>query len=327
MLPAAISSVDEARDTFMQLVALCKESLRKLLLRGEFDEYPDDRSMHGTVNLAMKLYHFKDALGCFHHIFFRRDIETNFLQSVIKYCTGKASDHAAELTADLTSSLAEWEHRLHARFLKSFWWHVIMEVTRSLLLIHISRYVPFYIDVEYLLELLGKMMHRSFQWIQENHGAVNVNEEKQQDNFSSEYTRLMSKCNDFIYGVFDDPHKPATINVDGIGEIVVGNLRSYSRDLLSEAFSVRMQQIAIRKIHTESFIEGIASHFQSCIADLLETYIDVEIMQILKMPVFAHLFEDMLEKYPLARKSLEKRINILMKAKEICEGIMGAYDE
>ncbi|XP_004298084.1 PREDICTED: dynamin-related protein 4C-like [Fragaria vesca subsp. vesca] len=264
LLPAAISSVDEARDTFMQLVALCKESLRKLLLRGEFVEYPDDRSMHGTVNLAMELYHFKDALGCFHHIFSRRDIETNFLQSVIKYCTGKAGDHAAELTADLTSSLAEWEHRLHARFLKSFWWHVIMEVTQVV------------------------------QWIQENHGAVNVNEEKQQENFSSEYTRLMSKCNDFIYGVFDDPHKPATINVDGIGEIVVGNLRSYSRDLLSEAFSTYWP----------------------------ETYIDVEIMQILKMPVFAHLFEDMLEKYPLARKSLEKRINILMKAKEICEGTM-----
>ena len=49
-------------------------------------------------------------------------------------------------------------------------------------------------------------------------------------------------------------------------------------------------------------------------------------MQMLKRPSFVHLFKDMLENYPLARKVQEKRINILMKAKEICVGIMDAYD-
>ncbi|KAM5569151.1 dynamin-related protein 4C [Rosa sericea] len=333
-LPASISSVDEAVATFMQLVALSKESLIKILVRGEFDEYPDDKSMHGTANLAEMLNQFKDERSWLHSSFFRRDLKSNFLQSEINYCmftqqVGKASGLAAKLAADLTADLAAGEHHHDSWFLGMFWYYVIMQVTRSVLMTYLSRYVHLCIHVESLVyNLLDKMIQRSYQWTHENYYTVNVNEEKTEE-FFSEDTRLMSECNEFIHGVLDDPEKPSTIIVDGIGEIVVEGLRSYSRDLLSEAFSVRMQSIAFRKIHIETFVEGMASHLQSSVANLLDTYMDLEMfdMQILKRPHFAHLFEDMLENYPLARKGLEKRINMLKKAKEICEGIMDAYDE
>ncbi|KAB2607685.1 dynamin-related protein 4C-like [Pyrus ussuriensis x Pyrus communis] len=38
-MPKSLSSVAEAMTAFMQIIGLAKESLRKILLRGEFEEY------------------------------------------------------------------------------------------------------------------------------------------------------------------------------------------------------------------------------------------------------------------------------------------------
>uniref|UniRef100_A0A2N9GCL2 GED domain-containing protein n=1 Tax=Fagus sylvatica TaxID=28930 RepID=A0A2N9GCL2_FAGSY len=48
-MPKKMSSLSEAMTVFMQIIGSAKESLRKILLRGEFDEYPDEKKMHCTA--------------------------------------------------------------------------------------------------------------------------------------------------------------------------------------------------------------------------------------------------------------------------------------
>ncbi|KAB2607688.1 dynamin-related protein 4C-like [Pyrus ussuriensis x Pyrus communis] len=50
-MPKSLSSVAEAMTAFMQIIGLAKESLRKILLRGEFEEYAEDNRMHCTARL------------------------------------------------------------------------------------------------------------------------------------------------------------------------------------------------------------------------------------------------------------------------------------
>ena len=50
--PRKLTSVPNAMSAFMHIIGLAKESLRKILLRGEFDEYPDDKHMHCTARLV-----------------------------------------------------------------------------------------------------------------------------------------------------------------------------------------------------------------------------------------------------------------------------------
>ncbi|XVF30523.1 hypothetical protein REPUB_Repub16aG0065300 [Reevesia pubescens] len=57
-MPKALTSVADAVTAFMRIIGAAKEYLMKLLLRGEFDEYPDDRTMHGTVRLLEMLNEF-----------------------------------------------------------------------------------------------------------------------------------------------------------------------------------------------------------------------------------------------------------------------------
>ena len=63
-MPRALSSTAEALTVFMQIIGAAKESLRKILLRGEFDEYQDEKRMHCTARLAEMLV---DALFCQGH--------------------------------------------------------------------------------------------------------------------------------------------------------------------------------------------------------------------------------------------------------------------
>lgn len=55
-------SLTQAMTAFMQIIGSAKESLRKILLRGEFDEYPDDKGMHCTARVAEKLNQYADQL-------------------------------------------------------------------------------------------------------------------------------------------------------------------------------------------------------------------------------------------------------------------------
>uniref|UniRef100_A0A2N9F8Q7 Dynamin-type G domain-containing protein n=1 Tax=Fagus sylvatica TaxID=28930 RepID=A0A2N9F8Q7_FAGSY len=54
-MPKKMSSLSEAMTVFMQIIGSAKESLRKILLRGEIDEYPDDKKMHCTGSEIMVL--------------------------------------------------------------------------------------------------------------------------------------------------------------------------------------------------------------------------------------------------------------------------------
>ncbi|VVA41741.1 PREDICTED: dynamin-related, partial [Prunus dulcis] len=53
-LPKTLSTVAEAMTAFMPIIGASKESLKKILLMGEFDESPDDK-MHCTARLVEML--------------------------------------------------------------------------------------------------------------------------------------------------------------------------------------------------------------------------------------------------------------------------------
>ncbi|KAG5539881.1 hypothetical protein RHGRI_020187 [Rhododendron griersonianum] len=61
-MPQNLSSVAEAMTAFMRIIGLSKESLKKILLRGEFDEYPDEKHMHCTARLVEMLNQYSDEL-------------------------------------------------------------------------------------------------------------------------------------------------------------------------------------------------------------------------------------------------------------------------
>ncbi|OMO92909.1 hypothetical protein CCACVL1_06725 [Corchorus capsularis] len=61
-LPKALVSAADVMTAFMRIIGAGKESLRKLLLRGEFDEFPEDTTKHGSARLVEMLNQFSNDL-------------------------------------------------------------------------------------------------------------------------------------------------------------------------------------------------------------------------------------------------------------------------
>jgi len=63
-LPSSLASVADAMTAFMRIIGQTKDSLRKILLRGEFDEYPEQKNMHCTARLVEMLDSYSFDLYC-----------------------------------------------------------------------------------------------------------------------------------------------------------------------------------------------------------------------------------------------------------------------
>ncbi|ONI20903.1 hypothetical protein PRUPE_2G039700 [Prunus persica] len=61
-MPKKLSFVAEAMTAVMQIIGTSKESLKKILVRGEFDEFPDDKHMLCKARLVEMLNKCSDQL-------------------------------------------------------------------------------------------------------------------------------------------------------------------------------------------------------------------------------------------------------------------------
>ncbi|CAB4298669.1 unnamed protein product [Prunus armeniaca] len=61
-MPKKLLSVAEAMTAVMQIIGTSKESLKKILVTGEFDEFPDGKHMHCKARLVEMLHKCSDQL-------------------------------------------------------------------------------------------------------------------------------------------------------------------------------------------------------------------------------------------------------------------------
>ncbi|KDP31480.1 hypothetical protein JCGZ_15431 [Jatropha curcas] len=78
-MPKPLSSPADAMTAFLGIVGSARESLRKILVRGECDEYSDDHNMHCTARLVEMLNEYSNDL---HHCP-KSDPTRNFLMEEI----------------------------------------------------------------------------------------------------------------------------------------------------------------------------------------------------------------------------------------------------
>lgn len=61
-MPQNLSTVADALKALIRIVKLVRDSLEKLLIRGEFDEFPNDDSLHGTARITEMLNKYREKL-------------------------------------------------------------------------------------------------------------------------------------------------------------------------------------------------------------------------------------------------------------------------
>ncbi|KAI5316818.1 hypothetical protein L3X38_036525 [Prunus dulcis] len=323
-MPKNLSSVAEAMTAFMQIIGLAKESLRKILLRGEFEEYSEDRHMHCTARLVEMLNQYSDAL----HSCVQSDPKNNFLIEEIKALEevkGIALPNFLPRNAFLTilQGKVNGISSIPIGFVEQFWTY-IEEVVISVLMRHSDNYYQLQLCARRAgHNLMAKMKERSIKWMTEIVDMEKLTDYTCDPEYVAEWNRLMAHQKTFIDGVLDNEKRPSTITIEGIGEVEVEVLRQYPL-MLPQAFDLKMRMAAYWKVVMRRFVDLMALHLQLSISNLVNKEMEAEIVNELMGP-YGGGIERMLEESPavaVKRANLNKSIRKLRDSKEVVAKII-----
>ncbi|KAI5342322.1 hypothetical protein L3X38_010197 [Prunus dulcis] len=305
-MPKKLSSVADAMTAFINIIGVSKESLRKILIRGEFDEYQNEKHMHCTARLVEMLNQYADEL----HKANESDPKSNFLTEEIK---GKVRGISS----------------IPIRFVEQVWSY-IGDVVISVLMHDTQGYYHLHMAARRAgHNLISKMKERSNSWILEI-----VEMEKRADftcnpEYVSEWNRLMNKQNAFIDGVLKDEQRPSKMDIEGIGEIEFEGLRKHTHVDLSQPFDLKMRMTAYWKVVLRRYPTGIITfHLQLTVANLVNKEMELESGCELMGANHGVGIERMLEEAPsvaVKREKLNKSIKKLKDSKEVVGKIMDTY--
>ncbi|KAL3742167.1 hypothetical protein ACJRO7_017622 [Eucalyptus globulus] len=312
-LPKNLSSVAEAMTAFMQILGSAKESLRKILLRGEFDEYPEEKNMHCTARLVEMLNRYSDELqNCAEN-----DLRTNFLLEeleVLEEAKGIGLPNFLPRTAFLT--LLQRKVRGISSKPPSFVarvWEYIEGVVIRVLMRHSENYPQLQSSTRKAASsLINKMKEKAMDRMMEIVEMEKLADYTCNPEYMLEWNSLMSQQNIFMEAI-NNVSKPSYIVLNGIGEVDVENLR-HRKQHIQEAFDLKMRITTYWKIVLGRFVDSMALHLLFSVQNLVSNDMEKEIVGELIGPNGSGGIERMLEEaasVAAKRDKLNRSIKLL----------------
>ncbi|KAK4486459.1 hypothetical protein RD792_009139 [Penstemon davidsonii] len=324
-LPKHISSIAEAMTTFMRVLGFAKESLKKILLQGEFSEYPNETAMHCTARLTEMIdKYFVDLQSC------GSDHQTdNFLLEEIKVLEEAKSIGLPNFLPKTTF------HTLLRRKVKDVSmspfdfvenvWNYIEKIVVSVLMKHSDNYPQLLSSTKRAARnLIAKKKQQSLDWVNDMVEMEKLTDYTCNPEYTTSWNNLMLYKNEFMDTVNDRPPRVTwKINIEGLGLIDIAHLRG-GNSLLQEAFDVKMRITAYWNVVLRRMVDCMALHLVYSVEKLVNGEMEKEIIN----EVMGHQgngLERMLEESPSVadkRQRLKNSIELLKEAKDVLSNII-----
>jgi hypothetical protein len=294
--------------------------LRKILLRGEIDEYLYEKEMHCTARLVEMLNQFSTELhNCSDHTKKFMMYEIEVLEETKGIELPNILPHTAFLT--ILQQKVEEISELPIGFVEKVWTY-IEGVVISVLDRHSENYHQLQLFIRRVAhKLVAKMKDRSIDWVTEI-----LQMEKETDyTCNPEYMKEWNKLIAQQQAVIDNITKfgSSRVTIDGSREVVVGDLRGHKHVLL-QAFDLKMRLIAYWKIVLMRLVDNMALHLQLSIRNLVNKEMEKEIVNALLGTGGGVAIERMLKEPPSVaskRERLNTSIKLLRESKEVLANI------
>ncbi|KAL0393554.1 UNVERIFIED_CONTAM: Dynamin-related protein 4C [Sesamum latifolium] len=323
-LPKHLNSVAEAMTTFMHILGSAKESLRKITLQGEFDEYKDATEMHCTARLAEMLNQYSTDLQSKKYV--DNDPRKNFLLDEMKVLEETKSiglphflPRAAFLTLlqqkvmDVSTIPFEFVDKI---------WSYLGDVVVSVLLRHCDNYPQLLSCTRRAAKnLIDKKHQQSIEWVTDMVEMEKLTDYTCNPEYMASCNKLMSRQDEFIKTV-NGLGTSWSIQIDGFGLINVSHL--HGKGGVVDAFDVKMRMTAYWDIVLRRMVDNMALHLTFSIQNLVKKEMQTEIIDELIGPQ-GNSLERMLEESPSVaekRMKLEKSIKLLKESKNVVANIM-----
>ncbi|XP_073128400.1 dynamin-related protein 4C [Henckelia pumila] len=332
-LPKTMESVAEAMTAFMHVLGCAKESLWKILIRGEFDEYPDVSEMHCTARLAEMLNQYSDQLQA--NSTRETDPKHSFLLDEIK---DLEETKAIGLPNFLprTAFLTQLQKKVKGIYQTPFEfvdkiWNYIENVVVRVLMHHSDNYPQVLSSIRRAAQnLVAKKKKQSTDWVMDIVEMEKLTDYTCNPEYVATWNQLMSRQGELMK-IVRDHSKPPQLHIDGFGDVDVSHLRS-NVEIVQEAFDLKMRMTAYWKIVLRRMVDCMALHLLFSLQNLVNKDLEAEIIHELMGPQGNGL-QRMLDVSPAVaekRSRLKNSIKLLKESKDVVGNLMdrisGNYD-
>ncbi|KAJ7953925.1 Dynamin-related protein 4C [Quillaja saponaria] len=325
-LPKSMTSVADAMTAFMRIIGLAKESLRKILLTGEFDEYPDEKKMHCTARMVEMLDNYSNQL----HQCAESDHSKDFLMEEIRVLE---ESKLVGLPNFLPRSvfLAILQRKVKEisctpiDFVDEVW-NYIEDVVICVLASHSENYYQLQMSIGRAGQtLIAKMKEKCINQVMEIVEMEKLTDYTCNPEYMSEYNSLSAQQEAFVQYVYNNVDNPPRFFLEGIGMVDVGFLKQYSSTTLQQAFDLKVRMIAYWKIVLRRLIDYMALQLQYNIKHLVNKDLEVEVVNELLGPQGFGI-ERLLEESPSVAGKREKVLRTITKLREATDGLSNVMD-
>ncbi|CAK9166586.1 unnamed protein product [Ilex paraguariensis] len=322
-MPHNLTSVPEAMSALMQIIGSSVESLRKVLLRGEFEEYPDDKHMHCTARLSEMLNQCARELQKSSE----DNYKDNFLMEEIRILEETRGiglpnflPRAAFLMIlqkkvnEISGAPVEFVCKV---------WEYIEKVVVAVLMRHSEHYPQLESSTRRAAQILiAKRKDMSADRVAEIIEMEKIIDYTCDPEYLTVWGKLMASKNLFL-DVMNNYSRSTLITIDGFGEVEVGHLKSFP-NIRDQAFDIKMRIAAYWKIVLKRLVDSMALNLQFSVKNLVNKDMETEIVNELMGPHGGGL-ERLLEESPsvaIKRERLNKSIKLLKDSKEVVAKVM-----
>uniref|UniRef100_A0A0D9VWA4 Dynamin-type G domain-containing protein n=1 Tax=Leersia perrieri TaxID=77586 RepID=A0A0D9VWA4_9ORYZ len=325
-MPPELCTVADAVREFFHIVKKVRASLEKVLVRGEFDEYPNDRHFHGTARLAEMIESFARTLPaqaqaqapdgcCFLEEEMRVLEETkginlpNFLsRSALHVLLNRKVESIAHVPHDLVSQV----------------WDYVEDLVMKVLHRHSCSYPQVHPSCRTAVQnLMDKARKRSELHVNELIDMEMVANYTSSPEYMKAWTSMMDGQSRLRKALDDHSKSTAVVALPGFGGTDVSHLRQDPNKAM-EAFDLKARLAAYWNSVLLRLVDGLALHVLYSIKRLAEKDLEDE----LAAQVVGNNMEgvkQMLVPTPAAaskRERLRKSISLLRESRQVVANIM-----
>ncbi|KAK1379719.1 Dynamin-related protein 4C [Heracleum sosnowskyi] len=314
-LPQKLSSVAEATTTFMRIVGLSRESLKKLLVRGEFEEYPDDKSMHCTARVAELLDKFSEdiKISSDNNSFLMTEIEVLEETKAIALPNFLPRSAFQALLHLKIKAMAE----IPANFIAKVWDYV-ETVVIAVVVHHCEKYPQFQSHMTVAARnLISSVKEKSTERVLE------IVEMEKLAGYTCDPQYLAEWKKHLAYSGNLNQNN-SVINLGFFGNINVSHLMNYPIGIKSEAFDLKCRITAYWEVVIKRMVDCIALQLLLSIQRFANGEMEAEIVNEV-MDMKEGGIERLLIEMPsvaLKRERLNKSISLLKESRAVVAKIM-----
>ncbi|KAJ9541113.1 LOW QUALITY PROTEIN: hypothetical protein OSB04_027619 [Centaurea solstitialis] len=315
-LPRKLANVPDATVAFMQMVGSLKETLQNILIRGEFDEYEDDKQMHCNARLVEMLDEFSKELDS------SVKFSENFLADeigVIEEGNGIRLPYFLPHSTFLfmLKKRVEGIAELPVNFINNVWGY--LETVCIKVFVDRCRNYPQLLpsmkkaDHNAMAKTKAKFVERVFEMIE----MEKVTDYTCDPNFNGSLKKLMSSYDAFVNAI-KGFLSSSGVYVEGYGVIDVKHLVNVAEKAREQTFDLKMRMTAYWEIVLRKMVDWIALQLRFVIRQMVNTEMQTEIVNAVIVND-GGIDKMMTEPASMAKKreKLRKSIGLLQESKEV----------